>query len=113
MRLVGRVDHVGSVNVAAIFLADAGEDALGAGTLHTDTDAGKFLLECFGQPLRKRQIHGGVEGELAFLLGRLDERRRDRLGSHSGRLRARRPRQLARGERPCKCRRCVEQLPSG
>src|SRR5262245_2640571 len=57
---------------------------------------GNFRLERLGEFLRDRQIHRGVEGELAFLRGGLDQRRRDRLGSRRARLRSRRPRQLAR-----------------
>src|SRR5262249_59336233 len=76
-------------------------------------DAGKFRLERLGEFLRDRQIHGSVEGELAFLRGRLDQRRRDRLSSRRARLRPRRPRQLARmrDERAGGVRR--EQIASG
>ena len=36
--------------------------------------ASNALPSCCGE----RQVHGGVEGDLALLLGRLDQRRRDR-----------------------------------
>ena len=59
--------------LAGIFLADAGEDALGAGALHAHGDAGILRLERLAELLRKRQVHRGIEGELAFLLRRLDQ----------------------------------------
>ena len=42
---------------------------------------GYFASKPCANPLGDRQVHGGVEGELAFLLRRLDQRRRDGRGS--------------------------------
>ena len=63
-----------------MLLPDALEHALGAGALDPHRDAGILRLERLGELLGDRQVHRGVEGELAFLLRRLDQRRRDRLG---------------------------------
>ena len=89
VRAVGGVHHVDRVDVARFLLPDALEHALGAGALDAHRDAGEFRLERLGEALRHRQVHRGVEGELAFLSCRLDQRWRDRFG---GRRRRRRPR---------------------
>ena len=68
--------------------------ALGAGALDPHGDAGKLRLEGLAELLGERQVHGGVEDELAFLLGRLDQRRRDGRGRR--RRRPQRARQTAR-----------------
>ena len=70
--------HVDGVDVAGIFLADALEHALGAGALDPHRDAGIFRLERLGDLLGQRQVDRGVADDLAFLLRRLDQRRRDR-----------------------------------
>ena len=93
VRAVRAVDHVDRVDAALQLLADALEHALGAGTFHAHGDAGEFRLERLGEFLRDRQIHRGIEGKLALLLGGLHQRRRDRLGSRRARLRSRRPHQ--------------------
>ena len=64
-----------------IFLADALEHALGAGALDPHRDAGELRLERLADPLGQRQVDRGVPDDLAFLLGRLDQGRRDRLGA--------------------------------
>ena len=99
MRRVRGVDDVGGVDVARHLLRDALEDALGAGAFDPHRDAGIFRLERLGELLGDRQIHRGVEGELAFLLRSLDQRRRH--ASAGGRRRdARRERgAAAAGER--------------
>ena len=61
-----------------VFLADALEHALGAGALDLHGDAGIFRLERLGDLLGDRQVDRGVPGDLAFLLRRLDQFRRDR-----------------------------------
>ena len=102
MRGVGRIHHIDGVDVAGIFLADALEHALRAGALDAHRDARIFRLERLGQLLRDRQIGRGVIDDLAFLLRRLDQRRRDR-------LRRRRSRHHA-GRKCCACeqwRRCL------
>ena len=73
MRGVGRIDDVDGVDVAAVFLADALEHALGAGALDAHRDAGIFRLERLGDLLGERQVDRGVPDDLAFLLGRLDQ----------------------------------------
>src|SRR5262249_59595108 len=72
-----------------------------------------FGRDGFGEFFRAGRVIGGIEGALAFGLGRLDERRGDRLGSRRARLRSRAPCQLARmrGERAGSDRR--EQLAPG
>ncbi len=67
MRGIRRIHHIDGVDVAGIFLADSLEHALRAGAL----DAGD------------RQIGRGVVDDLAFLLGGLDQRGRDRLRRRS------------------------------
>ena len=54
------------------------EHALGAGALDPHSDAGILRLEGLAELLGERQVHGGVEDDLAFFLRRLDQRRRDR-----------------------------------
>jgi len=88
MRAVRAVDHIDRIDAALHLLPDALKHALGAGALYPNGDTGKPRLEGFGELLRDRQIHGAVEGQLAFLLGRLDQCRRDRLGSGGASLRA-------------------------
>jgi hypothetical protein len=99
MRLIRGVDHVDDVDVAAVFLGDAREDALGAGALDAHGDTGKLLLERLAQPLRKRQVHGGVEGELALFLRGVDQRGRDRRCFR--RCRAQRGSKNGRRQRAC------------
>ena len=92
----------------AVLLADALEDALAAGALHAHGNAGIFRLEGLGDALGDGQVDRGVPGDLAFLLGGLDQLRRDA----AGRRRGGRTRVLRKGpaaaaaERPCMtCRR--------
>jgi hypothetical protein len=75
MRRIRRVHDVDGVDVAGIFLADALEHALRAGALDPHRDARIFRLEGLGQLLRDRQIGRRIVDDLAFLLGRLDQRR--------------------------------------
>ena len=77
VRGVGGVHRIDRVDAAAVFLADALEHALGAGALDAHGDAGIFRLERLGDLLGERQVDRGVIDDLAFLLGRLDQRRRD------------------------------------
>ena len=72
------------------------EHALGAGALDPHGDAGILRLERLAELLGELQVHRGVEGDLALLLRRLDQRRRDRLGG--GGARRRRTRCGERGE---------------
>ena len=65
--------------LVCVLLADALEHALGAGALDAHRDAGIFRLERLGEILGDRQVHRGVEDDLALLLRRLDQRGRDRL----------------------------------
>src|SRR5262249_2382728 len=101
VRLVGRVDDIDGMNIAAVFLADAGEDPLGTGALDAHGNAWELLLERLGQPLRKGQVHRGIEGDLSFFLCRFDQGRRDRLcrdgarRERAGRHRRRRLEQIA------------------
>ena len=75
---VGRIDDVDRMNAARIFLADALEHALGAGSLHAHGDAGICRLERFGDALGDRQIDGGVVYDPALFLRRFDQLRRHR-----------------------------------
>ena len=75
---VRRVHDIDGVDVAGIFLADPLEHALGAGAFDVDLDARIFRLERLGELFRDRQVGRGVIDHLAFLFGRLDQRRRDR-----------------------------------
>jgi hypothetical protein len=75
---IRRVDHVDRMDVAAVLLPDALEDALRARALHAAGDAGELRFERSGDALRERQIDGRVPDDLAFLPRRLNERRRDR-----------------------------------
>ena len=76
---VGAVHHVAIADLALRLLADTLEDALGARALDLHGDAGIGRLEALGDPLRHRQVDRGVPGELALLLRRLDQGRRDLL----------------------------------
>ena len=76
---VGAVHDVAVVDLARIFLADALEVALRARALDLHADAGIVRLERLGDLLGDRQVDRGVPGDLAFLLRRLDQRRRDLL----------------------------------
>src|SRR5262249_23524945 len=96
MRAVRAIDHIDRLNAALHLLPDALKHALGAGAFYPNVDTGKPRLEGLGELLRDRQIHGAVEGELAFLFGPLHQRRRDRLGSGGASLRA-----DCSGWRPC------------
>ena len=100
MSLIRRVDHIDGVDVAGVLLVDPGEDALGAGPLHADGDAGKLRLECLAEAFRKRQVHGGVEGELAFLLRRLDQRWANSIGRRGRGAQRRGIERKRRGGRP-------------
>jgi hypothetical protein len=88
MRGVRAVDDVAGVDVASHLLRDALKDALGARAFDPHRDAGKLRLERLGELLGHRQIHGGVERDLALFPGGLDQRRRDR--GRGRRLRAQR-----------------------
>jgi hypothetical protein len=85
--LIGRIHHIDRVDVAGIFLADALEHALGAGALDARRYAGVFRLERAAETLGELQVHRRIEDDLAFLLGRFDQRRcnrfrRRRRGAH-------------------------------
>jgi hypothetical protein len=82
MRGIGGVDYVDGMDVARIFLADALKHSFGTGALDPYRDARILCLEGLGDPLGYGEIDRGVIDDLAFLGGRVDERRRDR-----GRLR--------------------------
>jgi hypothetical protein len=82
---IGRIDHVDGVDPAGIFLTDALKHAFGAGALHAHRDAGIFRLERLGDALRDRQVDRGVVDDLAFLLRRLEQLRRDCAGGRSRR----------------------------
>jgi hypothetical protein len=79
LRLIGGVEHVGGEDVAGALLRHALEDALAAGSFDLHGDAGILLLEVLGQSLRDFDVDPGVVDDLAFLGGRLDQLRRDRL----------------------------------
>ena len=98
VRGVRRVDHVDRVHVGGIFLADALQQALGAGALHLAGDAGIFGLERLADLFGQLQVDRGVPDHLAFLLGRLDQRRRDGARRRRGRQHAGRERRSG-GER--------------
>ena len=107
VRRIRGIDGVDRIDAARIFLTDALEHALGASPLDPHRNAGKFRLERLGDPLGDRQIDRGVVDHLAFLLGRLDQLRRDRSrrwsgGQHLGR-RHQRTRRRNRG-------RCLEHV---
>src|SRR5262249_44668385 len=71
------------------------EDALGAGALDPHRDAGELRLERFGDLLGERQVDRRVVDDLALLLGRRDQVRRDR--GRGRRLGAQRRREHRRG----------------
>ncbi len=111
---VRAVDHVDGVDAALHLLSDALEHALGARTFHPNGDTGKFRLERLGEFLRDREVHGGVERELAFLPGGLDQRRRDRLGRRRASLRLDGTHRGDGGRNQgADCRRCPEHIASG
>jgi hypothetical protein len=85
MGRVGRVDHVHGMDVGGVFLADAREDALRPRPLDPHRNP-EFLLERLPQPLRKSEVHGGIEGALPFFFGGLDEGGCDRLGRRRRRM---------------------------
>src|SRR5204863_6574956 len=69
---IGRIHDVDRMDVAIHLLPDALEHALGAGTLHAYRDARILHLERPRELFRHRQIHRGVEGELALPGGGFD-----------------------------------------
>src|SRR6185436_5387210 len=83
VRGVRAVHDVAVVDLARIFLADALEVALRTRALDLYGDAGILGLECLADLLGERQVDRAVPGDLAFLLRRLDELRRDALRSRS------------------------------
>ena len=85
VRGIGGIHDIDGVDVAGIFLADALEHAFGAGALHPHRDPRIFGLERLGELFGDRQVGRGVVDDLTFLLRRLDQRRRDRLGRRGGR----------------------------
>ena len=97
-RSVRRIDHVDGMHVGGIFLADALQQTFGAAALDPAGHAGIFGLERLADLLRQLQVDRGIPGDLAFLLGGLDQRRRDRARRRRGRQHAGRERG-AGGER--------------
>src|SRR5215207_3711813 len=65
---VGGVDDVRVGDVAAVFLADALEQALGARALDLDFDAGIFLTEARPDLLGDLDVDRGVEDDLPSFL---------------------------------------------
>ena len=61
------IDDVDRAHAAGVFLADALEVALRAGTLHPHLDAFIFRLERPGDPFSRLQLHRGVVGDRSFL----------------------------------------------
>ena len=103
------VDDVGVGDVAAVFLADALEQALGARALDLDFDAGIFLTEARPDLLGGLDVDRGVEDDLALFLRRLDERRRDR-GRLGKRRRGQRGGDKPKGAKPERQESTVETL---
>ena len=68
---------VDRVDLAAVLLADALVHALRAGALHAHGDAGILGLERLGDALGHGQVDRRVPDDLALLLRRLDQLRRD------------------------------------
>ena len=98
VRGVGAVHHVAVIDLVLELLADALEVALRPRALDLHGDAGIPGLEGLGDLLAQGQVDRRVPGELAFLLRRLDQRRRDFSG-----LRRCRPH---RGDERTRGRRC-------
>jgi hypothetical protein len=96
MRGIRAIHQVDSVNAAFHLLSDALEHPFRSGAFHSHADVGVFGLERLPELLRDREVHGGIEGEPAFLPRGLDQSRRNcgRLDRH--RLRAGKPHETAR-----------------
>ena len=69
---------VGGADVAGEFLVDPLKQPLGAGALDLHGDAGIGGLERLAEFFADRQVHRRIEDQLAFLLRRFHQRRRDR-----------------------------------
>ena len=78
MRGVRRIDDVDRMNIGGVFLPDTLQDAFGARALDLAGDARIFGLEGLADLFRQLEVDRGVPDDLAFFLGRLDQRRRDR-----------------------------------
>ena len=86
VREIGRVGDVHRKDVTRMLLRDTREHTLGAGAVDPSRDPWKRRLEGSAEALRERQIHRGVERDLALLLCGFDQFGRDR--RCGGRLRA-------------------------
>ena len=82
---VRRICDVNSVDIAAVFLTDTLEHALGPSALDAYGDAGKFRFEGFGDLFGERQVDRSVLDDFAFFFRRLDQLRRDRTRGRRGR----------------------------
>src|SRR6478736_1216455 len=71
------IDYINRIDAAVVFLLNALEQALGARALDAHSDAGEFGFENSADALSNRQIHRGVESDLALLLGHRDQCGRD------------------------------------
>jgi hypothetical protein len=65
------------IDAARLFPADALKNPFRALALNAHGNAGVFRLECLGESFRGRKLERRVEGNLAFLAGGFDKRRRD------------------------------------
>ena len=67
------LDSINHMDVRGIFLNDPLEYPLGASAFDLRSDTGVFRFEALGQSFCHLDIHRGVEDNLAFLPGGLNE----------------------------------------